>query len=466
MSSSPPTIGPTRPLFELARGFGGTLLFPHSPGYEESRQLFNGMIDRRPAAIARCMSAGDVATAILGAREQHLPLSVYGAGHGVAGHAVRDGGVMIDLRTLGAVEVDPDQRVAKVQGAATWAAIDAATQRHRLAVTGGRVSSTGVGGLTLGGGSGWLERRHGLTCDNLTAAEIVTADGRILRASPEEHPDLFWGLRGGGGNFGVVTRFDLLLHPVGPDVLGGTLAWPIEMAGEVLRCFRDYMPSAPDPLGAAVCLPVLSAGGASAGKPGVGVMVCWSGPLEDAAAALAPFHAVGPPQYDLTEPLSYLNMQRSIDDGAPFGMRNYWSADYVRDLTDPVIDSLVEVWRDVPSPMSKLLVLGTGGEIGRVSDAATAIGWRDSAFSVHAESRWASPADDETNVSWARRTIEITKPLACGGAYLNFIGDEGPERVRTAYRPDQWERLVALKARWDPDNVFDSNQNIPPVDRK
>src|SRR6266540_3661466 len=315
--------------FEIP-GFGGELVHPGDAEYDDTRSVFNGMIDRKPALIARCTGADDVVSVVNLAREKDIPLSVYGGGHGVTGAAVVDAGICIDLRTMNRIDVDPDQRIARIEGGARWGEIDAATQEHGLAVTGGRVTTTGIGGLALGSGSGWLERKLGFTCDNLLEAEVVTADGRKVVASADENPDLFWGLRGGGGNFGIVTAFHLRLHPIGPIVLGGMLMYPSAMARELVSFWRDFMLAAPDEVGSGLAFitapPEDFVPEPVRGQPVIGCILCYAGPVEDAERALAPLREFGPPGLDLVEPMPYTAVQQLIDAANPKGLLNYWSA--------------------------------------------------------------------------------------------------------------------------------------------
>jgi FAD/FMN-containing dehydrogenase len=447
-------------------GFAGEIVTPGDPGYDELRSGFNGMFDRRPALIARCGSSADVAAAVGFAREQGLPVSVYGGGHGVTGKAVCDDGVMIDLRPLKSIEIDPEARTCRVGAGLTWGELDAATQEHGLAVTGGRHPTTGVGGLTLGAGSGWIERKCGYTVDNLLGAEIVTADGQVLTTSESENPQLFWGTRGGGGNFGVATAFELKLHAIGPTLLAGMLIYPAAMAAGVLANFRDVMAGAPDEVGSAIALltspqeefvpePVQ-------GQPVVGVIVCYAGPVDEGEDALRPLREFGPPAMDMVEPMPYVALQRLIEPGYPHGMRNFWTGDFLGGLPEQAIEVLCRYHLVKPSPLTQILVLAGGGAPARVPNDATALGSRGAPFNIHITSLWADPADDEANIAWTRELSAQMKRFATGHAYLNFLGDEGDERVIAAFTPESYARLTALKDRYDPDNLFRSNQNIKP----
>jgi FAD/FMN-containing dehydrogenase len=452
--------------FELP-GFRGELVYPSDPGYDATRAMFNGMIDRRPAVIAVCTCADDVVAAVNLARERGLPLSVYGGGHGVTGAAVCDDGVCVDLRGMKSITIDPDTRVVHAQGGCTWGEFDAATQEHGLAVTGGRVPSTGIAGLALGSGSGWLERKLGFTCDNLLAAEVVTADGRIVTASADENPDLFWGLRGGGGNFGIVTTFHLQLHPVGPILLGGMLAWPAPMAPDVVRFWRDFMLDAPDEVGSALAFitapPADFVPEPVRGHPVLGAICCYVGSVEEGEAAFAPLRGFGPPPLDLLQPMPYLVVQQLIEEANPKGRRNYWSGDFYGELPDKAIDTFIEHASNPVSPFSQMLLIPGGGAIARVPEDATAFGQRSAPFNAHYLSMWDDPADDDRNIEYTRAIATAMKPWTTGRAYLNFLGDEGPGRVEAAFGPEKYARLQALKREWDPNNFFCNNQNIRPA---
>jgi FAD/FMN-containing dehydrogenase len=447
--------------------FSGLQLAPGGDGYDRSRSVFNAMVDRSPRLIATCRSAADVAAAIVWARTSELPISVYGGGHSVNGSAVVDGGVCVDLRGLREVVVDPERSTAQVGGGCTWGEVDAATQAHGLAVTGGRVSTTGVGGLALGSGSGWIERRFGFTCDNLLEAQVVTADGRIVTASETENPDLFWALRGGGGNFGVVTRFTLRLHPVGPLVFGGMLMYPGPMGAAVLRNFRDFIADAPDEVGGGVAFitapPIEMVPEPARGKPAVGVIVAYTGPLEDAEAALAPLLGFGPPALAHVGPMPYVALQQMLDDANPHGMHNYWTADFLEELPDDAVETLAGLATSPVSPLSQVIIVPGGGAVARVPEDATAFGERQAPFNIHYLSMWPDAADTEANIAHTRALAAAMKPWTSGRVYLNFIGDEGQERVQSAFGEAKLARLQAIKAVWDPQNVFRHNQNIAPA---
>ena len=447
--------------------FTGITIRPSNVGYDEAREVFNGMVDHRPELIMRCERSSDVVAALAVARSERLPVSVYGGGHSVTGSAVVDGGLCIDLRGLDQVHVDPTTRTARVGGGATWGVVDAATQEHGLAVTGGRVSTTGVGGLSLGSGSGWLERSYGFACDNLLSAEVVTADGRVVTASNEMNPDLFWGLRGGGGNLGIVTEFTFSLHPVGPILLGGMLMYPATMAGELLRFWRDFMLDAPDEVGSGVALitapPLDFVPEPVRGQPVVGVVLCYSGDPDAGREVLAPMLEFGPPAINMVQPMPYVAIQQLLDGANPKGLRNHWSADFLESLPDAAIDTLVSQETSPGSPLTQKLLAAGVVAIARVPDGDTAFGQRDAPWNVHYLSMWVDPADDEANVEFTREISTVMKPWATGRVYLNYIGDEGPGRVEAAFGPEKFARLQKLKRTWDPQNVFRHNQNIEPA---
>jgi FAD/FMN-containing dehydrogenase len=450
----------------MTAGFSGEIVGREQSGYDRLRQVYNGMIDRRPVLIARCTDARDVSAAVNFARDSGLPLSVYGGGHNVTGNAVCDDGVTIDLRSMKGIEVDPVARTCRAEAGLTWGELDAATQEHGLAVTGGRVSTTGLGGLVLGGGSGWIERKCGYTVDNLLSVEIVTADGQILTASESENPDLFWGTRGGGGNFGVTTSFELRLHPIGPTMLGGMLMYPASMAAAVLRNFREVMADAPDEVGSGVALftapPYEFVPEPVRGQPVVGVIVCYAGPVAAGAEALRPLRELGTPALDTVGPMSYLALQQLIDPAYPPGMRNYWTGDFLTGLPDEAIEIMGRWHLSKPSPLTQILTLPGGGTSARVPDGTMAIGQRQAPFNIHITSLWPDPVDDDANIRWTHELSGAMKPFTTGRVYVNFIGDEGEDRVVAAFGSKCYGRLQALKDRYDPDNLFRSSQNIRP----
>lgn len=453
-------------MFDLS-GFTGQLFHPGGDGYDDARAVFNGMIDRNPTLIARCATANDVVSVVNLARENDLPLSVYGGGHGVTGSAVVDAGICCDMRGMKGIDVDPVAATVRAEAGLTWGEFDAATQAHGLAVTGGRAMTTGIAGLALGSGSGWLERKFGFACDNLIAAEVVTADGRQVVASDEQNPDLFWGLRGGGGNFGIVTAFHFRLHRVGPTLLAGMLLYPPEAAGELLRFWRDFMTDAPDEVGSGVAFitapPEDFVPEPVRGHPVVGVVLCYVGSVEDGERVLAPLRQFGPPAVDLVQEMPYVALQGFLEASFPRGMQHYWTADFFSDLPDEAVDILVGTATRPVSPLTQILVIPGGGQISSVPEDAMAFGQRHAPWNIHYLSMWPDPADSEVNIAYTRSLAGAMKPWTTGRAYLNFIGDEGAGRVEAAFGPEKYARLQRLKAVWDPTNLFRHNQNIPPA---
>jgi FAD/FMN-containing dehydrogenase len=449
-------------------GFRGRLIDAYDPDYDTARAVWNGAIDRRPQLIARCVGAGDVVAAVRFARDHDLPIAIRGGGHNVAGTAVCDGGVVIDLSAMRAVRVDPAVRRAWVQGGALWGDVDRETQAHGLATTGGIVSHTGVAGLTLGGGVGWLMRKHGLTVDNLLAADVVTADGARLRASVDEHPDLYWALRGGGGNFGVVTSFEFRLHPVGPTLLAGPIFWDASDAAEVLRFYRDFIREAPDELGtvvrfgAAPPLPVVPA--ELHWRPVVMVGICYAGPIEAGERTLRPLRACRRPLLDLLGPAPYTGFQSALDSTVVHGWNYYWKSTHLPELRDDLIDVMVEHAFSSSSPRSYVAMFHLKGAVSRVADGETAFGNRLASHAVTLDGVW-RPGEDfgDRDTAWARKFFAALARFR-EGVYVNFIGgDEYPGRVREAYGDSVYARLVEVKTTYDPDNVFHHNQNIVPA---
>ena len=436
--------------------FRGELIGPSDQNYDEARAVWNGMIDKRPALIARCASTDDVVASVELAREHGLPVAVRGGGHNVAGNAVCDDGLVIDLSLLRAVEVDPSARTARAGPGLGWGELDAATQPHGLATPGGIVSTTGIAGFTLGGGIGWLGRPFGATCDNLLAAELVTADGNVLRAGPDENPDLYWALRGGGGNFGVVTSFEYRLHPVS-EVLGGAVFYGPEDAAEALRFLREFMPEAPDELSTIA----IFATPAALGRAALGIFVCHVGPLEEAEEATAPLRAHGRPLLDAIRPMPFLELQRQLDAANPEGLRNYWKAQYLDQLPDDATEAIAEFGARKPSHWSKFLLTALGGAAGRVGETETAFGHRSAPWILNINAMWETEPDDAA-VAWARDFWDAVQPYSDGGTYVNFLGAEGEGRVRAAYGAETYDRLVELKTKYDPENFFRLNQNIRP----
>jgi FAD/FMN-containing dehydrogenase len=455
---------------ELGRSFRGELLLPTSPSYDTARRIWNGAIDRRPACIARCTGVADVVAAVRFARDRDLEIAIRGGGHNVAGTAVCDDGVVIDLSAMRAVWVDPAGRTAWVQGGALWGDVDHETQAHGLATTGGIVSHTGVAGLTLGGGIGFLMRKHGLTVDNLLAAEVVTAEGSTVQASADEHPDLFWALRGGGGNFGVVTSFRFALHPLGPTVMAGPVFWAADDTAEVLCFYRDFAAEAPDELGTVVRLgtvpplPVIPEN--LHWRPAVAIACCYAGAVEDGERALRPLRRFGRPLVDLLAPLPYVAFQGGLDDTVPHGWHYYWKGTNLAGLSDDVIAVIADHAYAAGSPRSYGAIFHMGGAVSRIPHDATAYAGRGVAHTMSIDAVWLPGESGEhaaAEPAWARRFHQALDPNRVG-VYVNFLdSDDDSGRVREAYGDQIYRRLAEVKAKYDPDNAFHHNKNIQPV---
>jgi FAD/FMN-containing dehydrogenase len=437
----------------------GPLICPGGPGYDETRKVWNGMIDRRPALIARCAGPADIVAAVRFARSHELLVSVRGGGHNAPGVAVCEGGLMIDLAGMRGVHVDPVQSTARAEGGTTWADFDRETQAFGLATTGGAISHTGIGGLTLGGGLGWLAGRYGLVCDNLLSVDLVTADGTVLVASATENADLFWGLRGGGGNFGVVTSFEYRLYPVGP-VLAGPVLYPFAKAREALTLYRDFAGSIPDEvntLGALLTSPD--------GNPVAAIAVCYNGSHEAGEKVFRPLRALVPPLADEIAPTPYCKIQTLFDEAFVRGRRYYFKSNFTRRISDEMIDTLVEHFRAAPSPLSMVYFQQLGKAANRVGATATAFSHRDALCEWGCDAVWLDPAEDAANIRWAREVAEAMLPFTTGSDYVNHIGleaEEGSDRIKAAFGAN-YDRLVALKNSYDPTNLFRHNQNIRPT---
>ncbi|MGH9014046.1 MAG: FAD-binding oxidoreductase [Acidimicrobiia bacterium] len=433
-------------------------------GYDEARTVFNAMIDKRPAVIAQCGTAADVVQALEHAREQGYDVAVRAGGHSVGGMSLNDDGLVVDVRPMKDISVDPAARRVQVGAGVTWSEFDSATQEHGLATTGGRVSTTGVAGLTLGGGSGWLERKYGLTCDNLVSVDLVTADGREVTASETEHPELFWALHGGGGNFGVATAFEFQLHPVGPTVYAGLMAWPGDTGREVCRLYRDLAYDAPDEFGSGLVFltgpPEEFIPEHLQGTTLVAVAMLWAGSVDDGEDAAKPYRDLRP-EVDLVGPMPYAEFQCMIDD--PPGLHNYWSADYHEEFPNDALEVFMKYGFERKSPHAQQILLPWGGAVAQVGEDATPLTQRSVPWITHPFALWEDPADTEENIAWARGFRRDIARYATGGIYLNFIGDEGEDRVRAAFGDAKYDRLTAIKAEWDPQNVFRGNQNIKPA---
>lgn len=450
-------------------GFRGDEIVPDHHDYDDARAVWNGAVDRRPRLIARCRGTADVVAAVRFARDRDLEIAVRGGGHNVAGTAVCDGGIVIDLSAMRAVSVDPVGRTALVQGGALWGDVDHETQAHGLATTGGIVSHTGVGGVSLGGGIGWLMRKHGLTVDNLLQAEVVTAEGEVVSASPTDHPDLFWALRGGGGNFGVVSSFRFALHPVGPTVVAGPVFWAADDTTDVLRFYRELVADAPDELGTIVRLgtipPLPVVDEDLHFRPAIAVASCYAGPVEDGERAVRALRRFGAPLVDLVGPKPYVDHQSSIDDTVPHGWHYYWKGTDLAGLSDEVVDIVAAHAYRAASPRSYAAIFHMGGGVRRAPGAATAYPGRDVAHTMSIDGVWL-PEQDEilraSETAWARAFLDALKPHSAG-VYVNFLdADDDTGRVREAYGDDTYQRLAEVKAKYDPDNVFHNNKNIQP----
>jgi FAD/FMN-containing dehydrogenase len=443
---------------DLAGRVSGPVLAPGQPGYDAARAVHNGLIDRSPAVIVRCHSTADVVAALAFAREQGRDVSVRGGGHNVAGRAVADGVVMIDLAEMRDVAVDPDARTATAQGGVRWAELNDATAQHGLAVPGGMVSTTGIAGYTLGGGLGWLMSKYGLASDNLLAAELVTAAGEVLQVDELSHPDLFWALRGGGGNFGVVTTFTYALHPV-TTVTGGLVAHSLDAAPDLLRFYRDAIADASDDL--TVIGGLIHAPDGS-GTQLAALVVFHAGDPDAAERDLKPLLEYGSPLVTQVGPMPYPAMNRMLDAAYPDGAHNYWLSSFVEGLPDELIDAAVERFRTVPSPMSAILFERFHGAVTRIATTATAVPHRAEGWNLVMTSVWPEYAGDAANIRWSRETFEELRPSFSAGRWLNYLGDDqGDDAIRDAYGPN-YERLREVKRRYDPENVFHRNHNIAP----
>ena len=449
---------------ELRDRVRGVVIAPDDELYEEARHVYNAMIDRRPAAIVRVANVGDVMAAVAFARDRGLDLAVRGGGHSVPGFGTCDDGVVIDLSGMRGVRVDPLRSVARVEGGATWGDFNAATYPFGLATTGGIISTTGVAGLTLGGGIGYLTRSCGLSLDNLLSADVVTANGQLLVASEEDHADLFWALRGGGGNFGVVTSLEFRLHPV-KDVYGGPMFFELNEAENVLRFYREHIATAPEQLGAfpafqiAPPLPFIPED--RHGDTLVAIVACWAGPLEEGERALEPFHEVAPVVAEMIGPMPYPALNSAFDGLLPPGLQHYWKANFVKELTDEAIAAHVEHGPAVPYVSSTMHIYPINGAAHRVQPDATAFAYRDANFATVIVGVWPDPAQNEANIAWVRRYYEATEPHSEEGGYVNFMAGDDQDRIRANYKGN-YDRLVQIKRRYDPDNVFHMNQNIRP----
>ena len=455
---------------KIAREFGkslnGAFLLPGDKGYDRGRRVWNGMIDKHPAMIAYCEDVDDVLKSVNFARTRALITAVRSGGHNVAGNSVCDGGIVIDLSRMKRIEVNASSRIARAQAGLTWGEFDRATQNHGLATTGGIVSQTGIAGLTLGGGIGWLMRRFGVTCDNLLSIKMIAADGRLMTASADENQDLFWGVRGGGGNFGIVTEFEYRLHEVGP-VLAGTVYYPAAKAREILRFYRDYIAGIPDELTtmfvymAAPHTPSLFK--LFGNGPAAAIHVCYAGHLETGERVLKPLRVFGPPLKDAVRIMPYAELQSMLDSGAPPHLRNFWKSSYLKGLSDEAIDVLAAFSEGVSSPLSQVHLQHLGGQVRRVGEDEMAFSHRDASCVLNIVTKWKDSRESEKHIKWTRDFEAAMRPYSTGGVYVNFLGEEGEDRVKAAYGPEKYGRLAALKNKYDPKNFFRLNQNIKPA---
>jgi len=443
----------------------GEILLPADKDYDQSRKVWNGMIDRHPALIVRCLGASDVMKSIKFAQDHGLTVSVRGGGHNVAGNAVCEGGLMIDLSKMKSVRVDPAKRRAQAEPGATWRQLDLETQAHSLALTGGLVSTTGIAGFTLGGGIGWLVRKYGLALDNLVSVDVVTAKAELVNASMTENSDLFWGVRGGGGNFGVVTSFEYELHPVGPIILGGLIAFRAEDGRELLKFYREYIKDAPDELTTLVVyltappLPFLPKD--VVGTHLIVIALCYCGNLDDGQKVLAPLRKFGKPVADVIQPMPYTVLQSLLDEAAPSGLHDYWKSMYLSSLDDETIEIILSHGKTISSPLSAIHVHQLGGAMRRIGDDATAFGHRDASFALNIVSCWQDPSENATHMKWTKDFFAAMQKFAAG-VYVNFMGEEDAGRVKEVYEKEKYQKLVTLKDKYDPSNFFRMNQNIMP----
>ena len=452
---------------DLKNRLRGQVLVPPEPSYEEARSIWNGMIDRKPALIARCLGTADVAACVNFAREKNLRLSIKGGGHNIAGLAVCEGGLMIDMSLMRGVWVDPEARVARAQAGCLLGDVDRETQMHGLAAILGFVSNTGIAGLTVGGGFGYLTPRFGWTSDNVPGMDVVTAEGKAVRASEKENPDLFWGLRGGGGNFGVVTGFDYTLYPIGPEVTAGVIAWKGEEAPQILEKMKTLMDSAPAELACATILrmapPAPWLPKEIHGKHMVAIAFCHSGSLEDGKAQAAAVRAFSTPVADIIQQRPYVSQQCILDATQPKGRRYYWKSEYVSRLEPELMAKAVQFAQGVVSPHSAVIFFPIGGRLNSLPEDHSAVGNRDAKWVLNIAASWEKPQDDALNIEWARAAWRDMRRFSTGGTYINFLTEEeGSDRIHAAYGKN-YERLTQIKTRWDPGNLFSMNKNIAPA---
>jgi FAD/FMN-containing dehydrogenase len=457
---------PKKSVSELKGSLHGAVVLPGDKDYDTGRRVWNGMIDRHPSLIAYCVDSGDVITSVNFARDHGLLTAVRSGGHNVAGNAVCDDGIVIDLSKMKRVVVDAASRTARAQAGLIWGELDRATQAFGLATTGGIVSRTGIAGLTLGGGIGWLMRKFGVTCDNLLAANIVTADGRLLAASAEENQDLFWGLRGGGGNFGIVTEFEYRLHQIGP-MLAGTIYYPAARAQEILQFYRDYVAAIPDELTTMFVYmassQISSLSKLPAGSPAAAIHVCYAGSAESGEKVLQPLREAVPPLEDTIRIMPYVELQAMLDSGAPPHQHNFWKSSYLADLSDESIGVLTDYAHTMTSPLTQFHLQHLQGQVRRVGEDEMAFSHRDALCALNIVTKWLDPREAERHIRWTREFEAAMRPYSTGGVYVNFLGEEGEDRVKAAYGSAKYEKLLKLKNKYDPTNFFRLNQNIRPA---
>lgn len=453
-------------LAEFKSRLHGRLILPQDAEYDEARKVWNGMIDKHPALIARCANAEDVVRAVKFATSHHLLVAVRGGGHNVAGFGTCDDGIVIDLSLVKGIDIDIASHTGRAQGGLTWGEFDKATQEHGLATTGGLVSTTGIAGFTLGGGIGWLMRKHGLALDNLLSVEMVTANGQRVTANENENAELFWGVRGGGGNFGIVTEFTYRLHPVGPNIFGGAIFHPLAQAKELLRFYHEWVRTLPDEMTTMVALltapPAPFVPQPLQGTQMIAIALCHIGAMDQGAELVKPLREFALPAIDLLGPHPYIGLQGMFDASAPKGILSYWKTEYLRGLEDGAINMLVEQAGKMHSPFSAIHIHHVEGIVGRVQPDITAFGHRDAPFILNVIGAWMDATKSNSHIGWVRETWQAVQPYSTGAAYLNFLDKDDTQRVKDAYGLAKYARLVALKNKYDPTNFFHLNQNISP----
>ena len=455
----PPATSLSQTIEALFGNFSGQLLQPADPAYEEARKVHNGLIDKRPAIVARCRGLGDIVDALRTGREHGLDIAVRGGGHNVAGLSSVDGGIVIDLSQLTGIHVDPQARTARAQGGATWGLFNRETQIHGLATTGGVISTTGIGGLTLGGGIGWLMGKHALALDNLLSVELVLADGRVVKVSAAEHSDLFWAVRGGGGNFGVAASLEYRLHPVGPVIIGGLIAYPFAAAWDVLRFYRDVAARLPDDF--TVFAGLVHAPDGS-GEKLAAIVLCHCGSLADGERAVQPIKSYGAPAMDAIVPMPYCQVNAMLDGGFPRGALNYWKSQFLAALSDDAIRMMIDSFAACPTPMGSLFLEYFHGAVTRIGETDTAFPHRSRGYNLLVLAEWLGHKDNQACITWARDSYAAFQPYLGANRYVNYLADDERDAVAAAYGPN-YRRLQQIKAKYDPDNVFRINHNITPA---